>query len=302
MLHISQVPVLKEGNLPWCPPSHPRPSISLSKPIGTESTSALCSLRLRSMAPVSRFCSSMPRCSPIGSARFWPRATCVSGIGSPGFTGSSRATPPLSIADQASHARLLLAHLGISRAHVVGHSSGGCIALQLALDAPDLVQSLALLEPVVASGPLADEFGRTVVGPAFGRYAAGDRAGAADLFLQGVGGPEYRTLVAQTLGASALEQLERDVDTFFQVEGPAVNAWQFGPAMAAHVQPPVLLLVGGVSRPVCHEGHERLLEWAPVVQGLVVPGANHLLPLQQPHALGETLAGFFARQPIAMPR
>ena len=219
-----------------------------------------------------------------------------------GFAGSSRATPPLSIADQASHARLLLEHLGISRAHVVGHSSGGSIALQLALDAPDLVQSLALLEPAVASGPLADEFGRTAVGPAFGRYAAGDRAGAADLFLQAVGGPEYRTLVAQTLGASALEQLERDLDTFFQVEGPAVNAWQFGPAVAARVQPPVLLLVGGDSRPVYHEGHQRLLEWLPRVEGLVVPGANHLLPLQQPHALGETLAGFFARQPIAMPR
>src|SRR3981081_639480 len=249
MLHISQAPVLKERNLPWSPPSHPRPSLSPSKPIGTESTSAPCSSRLRSMAPVSRFCSSMPRCSPIGSARFWRRATYVSGIGSSAINAARlgaaprqtppRAPPPRALPAQASPARLLLEHLGISRAHVVGHSSGGSIALQLALDAPDLVQSLALLEPVVASGPLADEFGRPAVGPAFGRYAAGDRAGAADLFLQGVGGPEYRTLVAQKLGASALEQLERDLDTFFQVEGPAVNAWQFGPAVAARVQPPV---------------------------------------------------------------
>src|SRR5260370_9019292 len=90
-----------------------------------------------------------------------------------GFAGSSRATPPLSIADQASHARLLLEHLGISRAHVVGHSSGGSIALQLALDAPDLLQSLALLDPAAASGPLPDRFGRRAVGPAFARYSAG---------------------------------------------------------------------------------------------------------------------------------
>src|ERR1700704_633838 len=149
-----------------------------------------------------------------------------------GFAGSSRATPPLSIADQATHARMLLQHLGIPRAHVVGHSSGGCIALQLALDAPDLVQSLALLEPFVASGPVADEFSRSAVGPAFGRYAAGDPAGAAALFLQAVGGPEYRTIVERSLGASALEQIQRDVDTFFQVEGPSVVAWQFGAADA----------------------------------------------------------------------
>jgi pimeloyl-ACP methyl ester carboxylesterase len=64
----------------------------------------------------------------------------------------------------------------------------------------------------------------------------------------------------------------------------------------------VLLLVGGDSRPVYHEGHQRLLEWLPRVEGLVVPGATHLLPLQQPEALGETLDGFFARQPIAMPK
>src|SRR3982074_2853460 len=37
-----------------------------------------------------------------------------------GFAGSSRATPPLSIADQASHARLLLEHLGRSEERRVG--------------------------------------------------------------------------------------------------------------------------------------------------------------------------------------
>jgi pimeloyl-ACP methyl ester carboxylesterase len=172
-----------------------------------------------------------------------------------GFAGSSRATAQLSIADQAAHAQMLLRQLGIPRAHVVGHSSGGCIALQLALDAPDLVQSLALLEPVVASGPVANEFSRTAVGPAFARYFAGDSAGATDLFLRAVGGPEYRRIVASSLGASALELVQTDVDTFFQVEGPSVNAWQFGAADAARVQQHVLLLVGGDSDPAYHEGH-----------------------------------------------
>jgi pimeloyl-ACP methyl ester carboxylesterase len=51
-------------------------------------------------------------------------------------------------------------HLGIERAHVVGHSSSAIMALQLALDAPDRVLSLALLEPAllaVPSGPYAGE-------------------------------------------------------------------------------------------------------------------------------------------------
>jgi pimeloyl-ACP methyl ester carboxylesterase len=43
----------------------------------------------------------------------------------------------------------LLRELAIERAHIVGHSSGGLIALQLALDHPELVRSLALLEPAL---------------------------------------------------------------------------------------------------------------------------------------------------------
>ncbi|MGH7185875.1 MAG: alpha/beta fold hydrolase, partial [Pseudomonadota bacterium] len=59
-----------------------------------------------------------------------------------GCAGSSAIAGPVSFAMQAAHCRSLLRHLGIERAHVVGHSSGGMIALQLPLDAPDVVQSL----------------------------------------------------------------------------------------------------------------------------------------------------------------
>ena len=42
-----------------------------------------------------------------------------------GFAGSARPEGEVSIARQAADARALLAHLGIARAHVVGHSYGG---------------------------------------------------------------------------------------------------------------------------------------------------------------------------------
>src|SRR5687768_12027855 len=53
-----------------------------------------------------------------------------------GYGGSTHVGAPVSIADQAAHFRALLKHLGVERAHVVGHSSGANIVLQLALDAP----------------------------------------------------------------------------------------------------------------------------------------------------------------------
>jgi pimeloyl-ACP methyl ester carboxylesterase len=55
----------------------------------------------------------------------------------------------------ALHARSLLRHLGIDRAHIVGHSSSANIALQLALDAPEAVVTLTLLEPAARTARAA---------------------------------------------------------------------------------------------------------------------------------------------------
>src|SRR2546423_577262 len=54
-----------------------------------------------------------------------------------GYAGSTRTPEPVSIQRQAADCLGLLRHLGMGRAHVVGHSLGACIALQLALDAPE---------------------------------------------------------------------------------------------------------------------------------------------------------------------
>jgi pimeloyl-ACP methyl ester carboxylesterase len=70
-----------------------------------------------------------------------------------GFGGSTHLQAPVSTADQAVDARAVLRQLGVERAHVVGHSYGGAIALQLALDAPEAVHSLALLEPPLLMPP-----------------------------------------------------------------------------------------------------------------------------------------------------
>lgn len=66
-----------------------------------------------------------------------------------GYAGSDRFDGATSIAAHVQDATRLLDHLGIESAHVVGHSGSGLIALQLALDAPQVVRSLVLEEPAL---------------------------------------------------------------------------------------------------------------------------------------------------------
>ena len=70
-----------------------------------------------------------------------------------GHGGSDPMPVGCSIEQQAQDALALLTHLGVARAHVIGHSGGGVIAVQLAIEAPSLVHSLVLLEPILAVRP-----------------------------------------------------------------------------------------------------------------------------------------------------
>jgi pimeloyl-ACP methyl ester carboxylesterase len=93
-----------------------------------------------------------------------------------GFAASSRATPGLTIRQQAADCRALIQHLQIPRAHVAGHSYGGAIALQWALDAPEDIHSLALLEPaLVNSVPSGSLFWDWVASVRHDTYERGTR-------------------------------------------------------------------------------------------------------------------------------
>lgn len=62
-----------------------------------------------------------------------------------GIGESSDFKGPVDIEDMAADALAILDHLEIEKAHLVGHSMGGIIAQQIALDAPDRARSLSLL-------------------------------------------------------------------------------------------------------------------------------------------------------------
>src|SRR5262249_38655798 len=153
------------------------------------------------------------------------------------YAGSARAAAPFGIARQAADCLALLRYLGLERAHVVGHSSAGTMALQLALDAPQAVHSLVLLEAAlldVPRGALIPD----AVGPSIERYQAGAKAAATDGFLRWAVGPGYRAHLDRLI-PGAFEQAAADADAWFAVELPSLQEWRFTQADAARITQPV---------------------------------------------------------------
>ncbi len=213
-----------------------------------------------------------------------------------GFGSSSRIAGPIALAEHAEHCRLLMSHLGFERAHVVGHSSSALIALQLALDAPDAVDTLVLMEPARPNPPteLQERFARDHVLSAIERYRAGDSAGAMDIFLRGVFGDGYAEPFERGL-PGGFEHAVADADAFFAQELPAVQQWTFTVEDASRITQPVLGVRGAGTAPTFPERLDLLLSWLPNAESVEIADATHLLHVEQPRATAEALAGFFAR-------
>jgi pimeloyl-ACP methyl ester carboxylesterase len=218
----------------------------------------------------------------------------------PGYGRSPAPSEPASIAAHARRCGELLRGLGVTRAHWVGHSSSCCIGLQLALDDPGLVASLILFEPAKPSGKQREVAASSYVGPALAAAAQGDVAGAFDLFVRGVGGDGYREVLQARLGNDGLVEAERESAYFLADELPAVAAWSFGPAEAARVAAPALLLCGAESRPWFHENVAILADMLPDVRTQTLPELDHLAPLTHPAELASTIGGF-VRHPAPTP-
>jgi pimeloyl-ACP methyl ester carboxylesterase len=199
---------------------------------------------------------------------------------------------PASIAAHARRCGALLRGLGITRAHWVGHSSSCCMGLQLALDDPGLIASLTLFEPAKPSGRLRELAASSYVGPSLAAAAEGDAARAFDVFLRGVGGDGYREVLRARFGDDGLAAAERESAFFFADELPAVAAWAFGPAEAARVAAPALLIGGAESRPWFRENVAILAGMLPDARTETLPELDHLAPLTHPGELASAIGAF----------
>ena len=204
---------------------------------------------------------------------------------------------PLTVAEDAAACARLMDHVGWSTAHIVGHSYGALVALQLAIDAPSRVRSVALLEPA-ARGISSSAQVVAALQPIIAAYKSGDTPGAVDQFLRHVCGDGYRGVLDRVV-PGAFDEALGEADLFFRAEMPAVQQWNFGPHDSKRVTQPVLNVGGADSVPRFVQASELVQSWFPHAEPFTVPDAGHLLMVQNPTAVAHGLIEFFSRHPIA---
>jgi pimeloyl-ACP methyl ester carboxylesterase len=218
-----------------------------------------------------------------------------------GYAGSSRAVAGMMMQEWGGDCVALLDHLGIASAHVAGHSLGAGIALQMAIDAPGRVRTLALLEPpllsLVPSGGQFTEWASSVREI----YDSGDKAAAMDSVLAGAYGQDYRRFTYGALPAGAFDRAVSDIDTYFQVELRAMLRWDITTEGLKDIRHRVLSMRGSDTLPVFFEGADLLQQWIPEIDTVSIPCASHDLPGRNPDAVATGLVEFFTRNDLDMP-
>jgi pimeloyl-ACP methyl ester carboxylesterase len=213
-----------------------------------------------------------------------------------GYAGSSPVQGPGSVVRDAADCRDLIVALGLRNVHIVGYSYSGAVGLQLAVDATDHVRTLTLIEPPPVHVPSAAEFRAANARLVETRRSRGPDT-ALQEFLTLVIGPEWRTEIEQRLPGAA-EQMQRDTETFFDSDLPALLSWRFDAEDARRVACPVLHIGGADSGPWFAEVRDLILSWFPQAEDILLAGADHSLTMTHPTQIGDALAEFVGRYPI----
>jgi 3-oxoadipate enol-lactonase len=217
-----------------------------------------------------------------------------------GQRGGTSSSVPVSFAQHAADASELLDYLGIRRAHVAGHSTGGDIALELAHARSDLVHTLALLEPALMDVPSAAAFFDETA-PALASFRAGHHERAMEQFLTLVCGLDWERCKAtiETRIPGGVAQAVKDAHTFFSSYLPALTTWKFDAAGAAAISQPILSVLGTKTEQLFTEGRDLVHAWFPQTEDLTIEGVGHLLHIQQPEPVARGMAAFFDRYPMS---
>lgn len=203
----------------------------------------------------------------------------------------------------------LIGKLNVGKAHIVGHSWGGLIAMKLGSEQPSLLKTLTLIEPpafslhidipptpaqvlrlAIKSPRMAialAKFVKTTLGPSEAAFRNGDDEAAVAFFGRGVLGRDRFSALPKTRYDQVWDNRAPDRAQALFSKFPSLPA-----ALCTKLRMPVLLVAGQESPKIFRFVVDDLSRHIPHARVVFIGGASHIVHEDAPHEFNVHLMEF----------
>ena len=176
----------------------------------------------------------------------------------------------------------LIERLSVGPVHLIGHSAGGAVALEIAVRRPDLLRTLVLEEPAVREGAPPPEM-QSLLASVTEQIGRGETTAAVRDFLNFTSGPGY------------FDALSAECQQIFTENAATVSIGPRPPTMscaeAGLVRVPVLYILGEFS-PLSSSPFDGCL---PQRVPVTISGASHGTHSDNPREFNEAIRAFIGK-------
>ena len=198
------------------------------------------------------------------------------------------------IQHMAADVQALTRELGFDRFHLLGHSMGGAVVQEIALESPERLLSLTLYGT-------ADGFGETFQNPVMQawrdwRFRVAEEQGMHAVSQVTSPFPPPPHMPAERLEETRARLAAMSVDAFIGAWN-GLSEWQGTHDRAANIGLPTLVIWGDLDTGFIIEASKRLANAIPKAETAVIPECGHSPQFERPPLFNAALAGFLDRVP-----
>lgn len=202
-----------------------------------------------------------------------------------------KSTAPTEPFSDAGILRDLLKHLDVSQAHVLGNSLGGKIALDFAVEFPDMLKSLILVAPGLSGYKLSPEYMQQI-GMIFSVIEKGGALQGTEEWLKH---PHMIPAMENPAIKDRVRQMNLD-NSHLWVQG--LPEQPINPPAAERLKDivaPTLLIVGDRDVADMHAIADLIVESAARAEKTIIPEAGHIVSMEKPEEFNKVVLEFLKR-------
>lgn len=205
--------------------------------------------------------------------------------------GIGKSARPSSSFSHSEDLYALLTSLKIKRAHVVGLSVGGAIAIDFAIEHPEIVDCLILAAPGLSSDAKSESNLQSLAA-----LAGMVKTDGLDRVIQLTLDAPFVLSKQNVTGGKKVFEIYFDNEDVFEAGFPLYTLWQpIQPApetRLANIRARVLIMRGDNDSPAYASMTDRIGKGIPHATTVIIPGGTHFLHLERPAEFNQAMREF----------